>query len=79
MGRPREQRLLVVRPPEVQRRDGLVQRKDVGLEKQLLREIDKGLRNSRVGIVLVTPALLKSIETKASQRRNSPCCSQAAG
>lgn len=38
--------------------------KDVGLGKQLLREIDKGLRNSRVGIVLVTPALLKSIETE---------------
>lgn len=38
--------------------------KDVGLGKQLLREIDKGLRNSRVGIVLVTPALLKSIEAE---------------
>ena len=29
----------------------------------MIREIDKGLRNSRVGIVLVTPALLKSIES----------------
>lgn len=38
--------------------------KDVPLGKQLLREIDKGLRNSRVGIVLVTPALLESIETE---------------
>jgi hypothetical protein len=38
--------------------------KDVPLGKLLLREIDKGLRNSRVGIVLVTPALLKSIETE---------------
>lgn len=38
--------------------------KDVALGKQLLREIDKGLRNSRVGIVLVTPALLKSIEAE---------------
>ena len=38
--------------------------RDVPLGKQLLREIDKGLRNSRVGIVLVTPALLKSIETE---------------
>lgn len=38
--------------------------KDVGLGKQLLREIDKGLRNSRVGIVLVTPALLKTIEAE---------------
>lgn len=35
--------------------------KDVGLGKSLLREIDKGLANSRIGIVLVTPALLKSI------------------
>ena len=38
--------------------------KDVPLGTQLLREIDKGLRNSRVGIVLVTPALLESIETE---------------
>ncbi len=35
--------------------------KDVGLGKSLLREIDKGLANSRIGIVLVTPALLKSL------------------
>lgn len=32
--------------------------KDVVLGTSLLREIDKGLANSRVGIVLVTPALL---------------------
>lgn len=32
--------------------------KDVGLGTPLLRAIDKGLANSRVGIVLVTPALL---------------------
>lgn len=38
--------------------------KDVPLGKQLIREIDKGLRNSRVGIVLVTPALLNSIEAE---------------
>ncbi len=38
--------------------------KDVALGTQLIREIDKGLRNSRVGIVLVTPALLKSIEAE---------------
>lgn len=31
---------------------------DVRLGTQLLREIDKGLAKSRVGIVLVTPALL---------------------
>jgi TIR domain len=35
--------------------------KDVGLGKSLLREIDKGLANSRIGIVLVTPALLKAL------------------
>jgi hypothetical protein len=38
--------------------------KDVGLGKSLLREIDKGLANSRIGIVLVTPALLKSLATE---------------
>ena len=32
--------------------------KDVLLGTPLLREIDKGLANSRIGIVLVTPALL---------------------
>lgn len=32
--------------------------KDVGLGVPLLRAIDKGLANSRVGIVLVTPAML---------------------
>jgi len=32
--------------------------KDVGLGVPLLRAIDRGLANSRVGIVLVTPALL---------------------
>lgn len=30
----------------------------------MLREIDKGLRNSRLGIVLVTPAMLRSIQTE---------------
>lgn len=35
--------------------------KDVGLGVPLLRAIDKGLANSRVGIVLVTPALLKRL------------------
>jgi hypothetical protein len=35
--------------------------KDVGLGKSLLREIDKGLATSRIGIVLVTPALLKTL------------------
>jgi hypothetical protein len=32
--------------------------KDVGLGVPLLRAIDKGLANSRIGIVLVTPALI---------------------
>lgn len=35
--------------------------KDVGLGVPLLRAIDKGLANSRIGIVLVTPALLRRI------------------
>lgn len=36
--------------------------KDVLLGSSLLREIDKGLAKSRVGIVLVTPLFLKRIE-----------------
>ena len=35
--------------------------KDVGLGAPLLRAIDKGLANSRIGIVLVTPALLERL------------------
>jgi TIR domain len=35
--------------------------KDVRLGSTLLREIDKGLAKSRVGIVLVTPALLQRV------------------
>jgi uncharacterized protein (DUF2342 family) len=34
---------------------------DVGLGKSLLTEIDKGLRASRAGIVLVTPAMLETL------------------
>lgn len=34
---------------------------EVGLDKSLLREIDRGLATSRIGIVLVTPALLESL------------------
>ena len=37
---------------------------DVGLGKSLLREIDRGLKNSRIGAVLVTPALLESLEVE---------------
>jgi hypothetical protein len=36
--------------------------KDVGLGTPLLREIDRGLAKSRVGIVLVTPALLLRLQ-----------------
>lgn len=36
--------------------------KDVLLGASLLREIDRGLVKSRVGIVLVTPALLRRLE-----------------
>lgn len=38
--------------------------KDVTLGVPLLRAIDKGLANSRVGIVLVTPALLRRISAE---------------
>ena len=38
--------------------------KDVLLGTSLLREIDKGLAKSRVGIVLVTPSLLKRISAE---------------
>lgn len=38
---------------------------DVGLGAPLLRAIDKGLANSRIGIVLVTPALLKRLPTES--------------
>ncbi len=36
--------------------------KDVTLGSSLLREIDKGLAKSRVGIVLVTPAFLRRVQ-----------------
>lgn len=39
--------------------------KDVGLGVPLLRAIDKGLANSRIGIVLVTPALLRRLPTES--------------
>ena len=38
--------------------------KDVLLGMSLLREIDKGLAKSRVGIVLVTPALLRRVQAE---------------
>ncbi len=36
--------------------------KDVALGTSLLREIDKGLAKSRVGIVFVTPSLLRRVQ-----------------
>lgn len=38
--------------------------KDVALGASLLRAIDRGLATSRIGIVLATPALLKSLEAQ---------------
>jgi hypothetical protein len=38
--------------------------KDVPLGTSLLRQIDRGLKNSRAGVVLVTPALLKSLNAE---------------
>ncbi len=38
--------------------------KDVPLGTPLMRQIDKGLKNSRAGIVLVTPALLQSLDAE---------------
>lgn len=35
--------------------------KDIGLGEPFMRSIDKGLANSRVGIVLVTPAMLQTL------------------
>lgn len=40
--------------------------KDVQLGTSLLREIDKGLVKSRVGVVLVTPAFVKRVQTEGS-------------
>jgi hypothetical protein len=38
--------------------------KDVGLGEPLMRAIDKGLAASRIGLVLVTPALLRRLPTE---------------
>ncbi|MDX8152738.1 toll/interleukin-1 receptor domain-containing protein [Patulibacter brassicae] len=38
--------------------------KDIALGTSMMREIDKGLRMSRIGIVLATPALLRSIDAE---------------
>ncbi|WP_337975576.1 toll/interleukin-1 receptor domain-containing protein [Cellulomonas sp. NTE-D12] len=38
--------------------------RDVPLGTSLLRQIDRGLKNSRAGVVLVTPSLLKSLNAE---------------
>jgi len=38
--------------------------KDILLGQPFLREIDRGLARSRVGLVLVTPALLKRVDNR---------------
>jgi hypothetical protein len=43
--------------------------KDLGLGTTLLREIDKGLAKSRIGIVLVTPALLSRVSAEGIAER----------
>ncbi|YBW41037.1 toll/interleukin-1 receptor domain-containing protein [Nitrobacter sp. TKz-YC01] len=40
--------------------------KDVALGTSLLREIDRGLAKSRIGIVLVTPALLNRLDAEGA-------------
>lgn len=45
--------------------------KDVLLGSSLLREIDKGLAKSRVGIVLVTPALLRRVQNEGIAEKSS--------
>lgn len=39
--------------------------KDIELGAPMLRTIDKGMANSRVGIVLVTPAMLRKLPTES--------------
>jgi hypothetical protein len=46
--------------------------KDVALGTPLLREIDKGLARSRVGIVLVTPALLRRLQGEGIADKSYP-------
>lgn len=38
--------------------------KDLGLGTTMMRGIDKGLKNSQLGIVLVTPSLLKRLDAE---------------
>ena len=53
--------------------------RDITLGAPLLREIDKGLAKSKIGIVLVTPALLerlKSERERVLRTKNSPSSSR---
>lgn len=49
---------------------------DVALGAPLLREIDRGLAKSRIGIVLMTPALLRRLRGRISGGEPSvlPAC-----
>lgn len=43
--------------------------KDIVLGQPFLREIDRGLARSRTGLVLVTPALLKRVDSRGVSDR----------
>jgi hypothetical protein len=50
---------------------------DLPLGAIMIPEIDKGLRNSRVRIVLVTPEFLASIEAEDVAEKEPKCCCPA--
>ena len=52
---------------------------EVGLGKSLLREIDRGLATSRIGIVLVTPHCSRAWLPRKSPTRSSRRCSRPTG
>lgn len=58
LGRPPGRCNEALRPPPGAQRLGVVRRKDIPLGSSFLREIGRGLAKSRVGIVLMTPAVL---------------------
>ncbi|MFG1928853.1 toll/interleukin-1 receptor domain-containing protein [Cryptosporangium sp. NPDC048952] len=49
--------------------------KDIILGQPFMREIDKGLAKTRIGLVLITPAFLRRVESGGYPRRNSRNCS----
>jgi hypothetical protein len=53
--------------------------KDLGLGVPMMRAIDKGLVNSRVGIVLVTPAMLRRLPAEGIAVRSFRPFSGASG